>query len=330
MTAAVEIYGDMAAFASRRVPAWHMLGEVFETDVTTAEMLEKAHLNGWDIHLEEIQTPHFFYKTAYYVVRTNPFTGDKEILGIVGERYNEVQNEELLAFGDNIIHGGGRWETAGSIKNGTVVFASLAFDKQGRTLGDDDEVKVYLLLHTSHDGSLAVQASITPVRVVCQNTLNMALSGAKQTFKIRHTSTVNGKVQAAREALGLADTYLKRFDEVTTGLLNTKVDDQKFWDIVTTLYPQPEKDVKGALTKWTNKTDLIVATWNSDTVENIRGTGWGAVNALTERLDWFRQIRGGNVENAYSAASGFDAVTNAEKNRILSAVATLSGSGIKV
>jgi hypothetical protein len=102
-------------------------------------------------------------------------------------------------FGDNLLDGG-RWETAGSIKNGTVVFGSLALDRQTDLdpKGRGDKVNNYLLVHTSHDGSLAIQASVTPVRVVCQNTLNAAVghkgNRAKQSFRIRHTQTVQGKV----------------------------------------------------------------------------------------------------------------------------------------
>jgi phage/plasmid-like protein (TIGR03299 family) len=327
MVAAVEVsQNGEAAFASLREPAWHGLGTVFDSEVTTSQMLDLAHLSGWNVRLEDITLPAKSHKSWYAVVRTNPFGDGNDVLGVVGERYKEVQNEDLFAFGDNILDGGGRWETAGSIKNGTIVFGSLALERETvlDPSGVSDKVNTFLLVHTSHDGSLAVQASVTPVRVVCQNTLNMALRGVKQSYKIRHTQTVDGRVQAAREALGLANQFMDEFDVMAQELFEREINDMKFDEIVKAIYPVPEKDVKGAMTKWQNKTDLIWDIYRSETQEGIRDTAWGALNALTERLDWFRTARGGNTESMAAAASGFDVATNAEKGRILSAVRTLT------
>lgn len=326
MPAAVETYGEMAAFASLRVPAWHALGTVFDNEVTTSEMLRLAHLDGWNVRLEDITLPGRSHKNFFATVRTNPFDGQADVLGIVKDRYRPYQNEDLFAFGDNLLDGG-RWETAGSIKNGTVVFGSLALDREVvlDPTGADDKVNTYLLVHTSHDGSLSIQASVTPVRVVCQNTLNMALRGNKQTYKIRHTQKAEGRIAAAREALGIAHKYVDAFEKEAAALYATAVDDNKFFDIVKAAYPMPEQDVKGSLTKWQNKTDALFDIWGGPTETTIRGTAWGAYNALTERLDWFRRPRGGDAESAYAAASGFDAATNVEKGRLLSVVKEVAG-----
>lgn len=327
MVAAVEVgQNGEAAFASLREPAWHGLGTVFESEVSTSEMLRLAHLNDWNVRLEAVPLPHEAYKEWFMVVRDNPFTSAPDVLGIVGKRYKEVQNEDLFSFGDNILDGGGRWETAGSIKNGTVVFGSLALERETvlDPSGVSDVVNTYLLVHTSHDGSLAVQASVTPVRVVCQNTLNMALRGVKQSYKIRHTQTVDGRVQAAREALGLANQFMDEFDKMAADLFEREINDIKFDEIVKAIYPVPDVDVKGSMTKWQNKTDLIWDIYRSETQDGIRNTAWGALNALTERLDWYRTARGENSESIAAAASGFDVAVNAEKGRILSAVQTLT------
>ena len=319
----LEQYGDMASFASLREPAWHGLGTILESEVTTSEMLQVAHLAGWNVRLEDVTLPGRSHKNYFAVTRTNPFDGDADVLGVVGERYKVLQNEELFSFADNMLDGG-RWETAGSIKNGTVVFGSLALDREVvlDESGVGDKINTYLLVHTSHDGSLAVQASVTPVRVVCQNTLNYALSGVKQSYKIRHTSTVTGKVQAAREALGLANKYLDEFETEAQTLIQKEITADTFFDIIKAAYPEPDKDVKGSLTKWTNKVDTLWDIYQGDTVAQagIMNTAWGAYNTLTERLDWFRNPRGGNAEGVLAAASGFDAATNAEKNRLLKVV----------
>jgi len=325
----LEQYGDMASFASLREPAWHGLGTILDSEVSTQEMLEVAHLAGWNVRLEDVTLPGRSHKNYFGVVRTNPFDNGTDVLGVVGERYKVLQNEELFSFADNMLDGG-RWETAGSIKNGTVVFGSLALDREVvlDESGVGDKINTYLLVHTSHDGSLAVQASVTPVRVVCQNTLNAALSGVKQSFKIRHTSTVNGKVSAAREALGLANTYLDEFEKEAKTLIEKEITADTFFDIIKAAYPEPDKDVKGSLTKWTNKVDTLWDIYQGDTVAQagIMNTAWGAFNALTERLDWFRKGRGERgAENVLAAASGFDPVTNAEKGKILAAVKEVAG-----
>ena len=321
----LEQYGEMASFASLRQPAWHGLGTVIDEPVNTAEMLSLAHLSDWNVRTTQLQMPGRSHRDYFATVRTNPFDGQEDVLGVVGERYQVLQNEELFQFGDNLLDGG-QWETAGSIKDGTVVFGSLALDRQTNLdpNGRGDKINNYLLVHTSHDGSLAIQASVTPVRVVCQNTLNVAVGhngrGAKQSFRIRHTQTLQGKVTAAREALGMANKYLDQFDVFANEMIAKEINDKQFFEIITSVYPKPDEDIKGAITKWETKIDTLNDIYFGETCVNIKGTSWGAYNAMTERLDWFRNPRGGNAESVLAAASGFDAATNSNKNKILKAV----------
>jgi len=327
----LETQNGVASFASFRQPAWHGLGTVFDVEKNTKEMLEAANLNDWNVRLEDLEIPSTLTsdKSYQYVVRTNPTDKTQtDVLGIVGERYNVLQNEDLFSFGDNILDGGGRWETAGSIKGGRVVFGSLALERETvlDPNGVADKVKTYLLINTSHDGSVAIQASITPVRVVCANTLNVALNntnrkdGVKQSFKIRHTQTANGKVQIARDTLGLANKYMDQFDKMAHAMIAKEISAQDFNNIILTAYPKPDKDTKGAVTKWKNKVDVINDIYTGEYNSMISGNAWGAFNALTERLDWYRSARGGSNESILAAASGFDPVTNAEKNRLLNVV----------
>ena len=327
----LETQNGVASFASFREPAWHGLGTVFTDEKTTSEMLAAANLNNWNVRLVDVEIPNTLTsdKDYSYVVRTNPTDNTQtDILGVVGERYHVLQNEDLFSFGDNILDGGGRWETAGSIRGGRVVFGSLALERETvlDPNGVADKVKTYLLINTSHDGSIAIQASITPVRVVCANTLNLALgskrgkNAIKQSFKIRHTQTANGKVQIAREALGLANKYMDAFDVMAKAMIEKEITAGQFNDIVLAAYPKPEKDSKGAVKKWENKVDVINDIYTGEFNGMIAGNAWGAFNALTERLDWHRSARGGNNESLLAAASGFDATITAEKNRLLSIV----------
>jgi phage/plasmid-like protein (TIGR03299 family) len=331
----IEAVDGEYAFALRGEPAWHGLGQVFDKDaqITTAEMLKMAKLNDWNVRLEPVNIPEGYNRNTdhQYVVRDNPSQdGTKDILAVVGERYKVYQNEELFAFGDNILDGGAQWESAGSIKNGRQVFGSLVVPREF-TLdpkGANDTTKTYLLVHTSHDGSAAIQAAITPVRVVCQNTLNVALQGKKQSFKIRHTKTASGRVEDARLALALTFNYMDEFEQEAKSLFETAIDDKKFYDIITAIYPKPastEGKKSSGLTVWENKIDLLNDLYfTSPTNDNIKGTAWGAFNALTERVDYFRQTRRGSTEASTAAASGFDSQVNAEKNRIFQAVKALA------
>ena len=325
----LEIQNGVASFASFREPAWHGLGTVFTEEKNTSEMLIAANLNDWNVRLVDVEIPKTLTsdKSYQYVVRTNPANNNQtDVLGVVGERYVPLQNEDLFAFGDNILDGGGRWETAGSIKGGRVVFGSLALERETvlDPSGVADKVKTYLLINTSHDGSIAIQASITPVRVVCANTLNLALGrkgkGPKQSFKIRHTQSAQGRVQIARETLGLANKYMDEFDILANAMIQKEITAQQFNDIVLAVYPKPEGEKKIALTKWQNKIDLVNDIYTGQYNGMIANTAWGALNALTERLDWHRSARGGNNESVLAAASGFDATITAEKNRILATV----------
>jgi len=327
----LETQNGVASFASLREPAWHGLGTVFTEEKTTSEMLVAANLNNWNVRLEDMPIPsHLSSDKEYqYVVRTNPTDKNQtDILGVVGERYHVLQNEDLFSFGDNILDGGGRWETAGSLKGGRQVFGSLALERETvlDPNGVADKVKTYLLINTSHDGSIAIQASITPVRVVCANTLNVALNrtkkkdGVKQSFKIRHTQTANGKVQIARQTLGLANAYMDEFDKMAHAMIAKEISAKDFNDIILAAYPKPDKDTKGAVKKWENKVDVINDIYTGEYNGMISGNAWGAFNALTERLDWYRSARGGNNESILASASGFDPAINAEKNRLLTVV----------
>jgi phage/plasmid-like protein (TIGR03299 family) len=325
----LEIENGEVAFALRGAPAWHNLANrIFTQDenVTTATMLEEAKLSNWDVRLSPITDyiPETFndVSQASLVLRTNPFNGGTDVLATVGKRYKPVQNEELFAFADNIHDANPecRWESAGSLKKGKVVFGTvdiprtMVLDPQGA----NDQTKLYLIVWTSHDGSVAVQAAITPVRVVCQNTLNLAMRNAKQSFKIRHTQSVEGRIQVARETLGLALGYFDQFEIEAQALFNQAITDVEFSKLIQSIYPKPEKDAKGAMKKWENKVVLLDDLYhNSPTNANIKGTKWGAFNALTERLDYFRN---GKKETMMAGASGFDPILTAEKNKILTMV----------
>jgi len=312
------------AFASYREPAWHNLGTVFHDEVTNArEMLKRAHLLDWNVRLEKVEIPGVKFPKEYFAtVRDNPFTGEKDGLGIVGKRYACYQNENLGEFSEYLVSGGARYETAGAVHSGTKVFLSLAMERETvlDPSGVADTVKSYLLLSTSHDGSAAISANITPVRVVCANTLDFALAGASQSFRVKHTMGHKGKIAAARNALGLVDTYWTAFDEDARAFFAQEVNDRKFNDIVLAAFPKPEEGTtaqdKRRATMWEAKIDAVWDYYRGEANHMIQGSAWGALNALTEANDYGRKVYNEDTEAFFRAASGMDAASKAERNRL--------------
>jgi len=326
---------DTLAVNLRTNPAWHTFAnKVFqgEETVTTQQMLEGANLANWNIQLEPVSDlladNYTTVSENFLVTRQSPTVeGQKDVLSVVGSRYKVVQNEELFSFADNLHDGNAdvNWESAGSLKNGRVVFGTMSIP---RTMvldpqGANDETKLYLVVYTSHDGSVSVQSAITPVRVMCQNTLNFAMRKAKQSFKLRHTQTVEGRIAQARQTLGLTFEYMDEFEKQAQELFAIEVNNAKFNEIINKIYPKPENESKISLTKWENKVIKLDELYNAPHNANIRNTAWGVVNTLTERIDYHR-IAKKNADSLMAGASGFDAIVNAEKNKIVKQVLSLA------
>jgi hypothetical protein len=133
----------------------------------------------------------------------------------------------------------------------------------------------------------------------------------------------------AREALNITFAYADEFEREMNELFEIQVTNDRFDALIQDLYPRPEKDVKGSFVKWETKRDVLMGIFTDTgdgpkTTLSLAGTAAGALNALTERIDWYRMPRGGNVDNLFISASGFDPVVNTEKNRIRKAVLALA------
>lgn len=329
MPAAITNDGTRDLFASFREPAWHRLGTVFTSEVTDyIKMLDLAGLSNWNVREEDLNvvtSPNAEFVTpAKAIVATMP-KGDV-VLGVTGERYTIVSNEDAFKFLQSL-HDGARWETAGAIKGGRVVFGSIAFDRDFvlDPNGVADVVKSYLLVHTSHDGSTALGGGITPTRVVCQNTLNVALGNVKNTFKIRHTSKVDERMAAEAALWRQANTYMDAFEAEAQVLYQTKATTDQFMSIVDGIFPKPEENKKGAQTKWENRRGLFVQAWNGAPNAGIKGTAWGVFNALTEANQWGRSVQNtaNGAENFAAAGAGFDIPTNQFRATALEAAKSL-------
>ena len=311
-----------------RVPTWHNLAkEVFRPHeaVTTSEMLTRAGLANWNVRKEPVIYPDGVTTKSsdYYVLRDTP--SGVESLAIVGEKYHTYQNEDLLSFGDNLLDGGATWESAGFFRGGRTIFGALTIDRE-ITLdpnGANDKSVTYLLVTTSHDGSSSIRACVTPVRIICQNTLSLAWSKAKQQWSVRHTQGTAGRISEARVTLNLTNEYMDKFEDMARELYQTPITDAQFDKLFEMVYPKPD-DSKTALTAWDRKFDLTRGLYlSSPTNANITGTKWGALNAMTERIDWYRNGDKPMTEGLSAAASGFETGIQQEKARILEAVHAL-------
>lgn len=324
----IETHDGVSFAAFRTEPAWHGLGTVFTERLSTSEMLDVAHLSKWDVRLEAIEIPQGYRAVSdnYRVVRTNPVTAQNEILAYVGDKYRTYQNEQLFDFGDNLLDGGAEWESAGSIKDGRVVFGSLKINRQLvlDPSGANDATDSYILVTSSHDGSGSITALVTPVRVVCQNTLGIALKSAKQKFSARHTAGTNSRVEDARQVLSLSSAYFDKFEDVARELFESKITNAQFDKMFETVYPKPDADARPqSVNAWNKKFELTRGLYiSSPTNATIYGTAWGALNALTERLDYYRADT--LTEGMRAAASGFETGIQQEKARILEVVQALA------
>lgn len=328
MAHAINTTAGRSLFASFRAPAWHGLGTVFTEEVTDyRRMLELAGLAGWNVRHEILSTESGLVvpdSIGQATVRTNPVDGSTDILGITGNRYTIVQNEDAFAFLQSLADGA-RWETAGALGHGNKVFGSIAFERETvlDPSGVSDVVKTYALVHNSHDGSGSLGYGLTPVRVVCQNTLNVALGNISQGGKIRHTISAEDRMRAAAEMFRHAATYFDAFDAEARALFEKTVTDKQYANLVGKVIGKaPEANVKGALTKYENKRDLFFQAWNGAPNAGIKGTAWGAFNALTEANQWGRNMQNTErgAENFAAAGAGFDIPTNRFRQEALTLV----------
>jgi phage/plasmid-like protein (TIGR03299 family) len=340
MSDAVEVVNGEAFMASHRDIPWHGLGTVFQTATKSfKQILKLAHLDGWNVRLVPLAdiAPGFVWPKDSQnrpidqaIVRTNPITGDFDVLGLASRKYGVVQNEQALKFLETL-RGGLSWETAGSLFGGKLVFGSLAFDEASviDPKGVADRIERYLLVSTSHDGSRPLSGGLTGVRVVCKNTLDAAQGDLSSTFKIRHSGNVAEAMEVQAKVMEDARVYWSEFDKEAEKLFQTPMSTPKFVDAFTLLFPKPDKDAKGAEAKWESRREANMMAWNGKANAGIKSTAWGGYNALTEALQWNRRTRGSDAngeptakaqESFAAAGAGFDRVARATRADALAVV----------
>ena len=270
-------------FSVRETP-WHGLGKVISEAPNSADALRIAELD-WNVESHDVLDGVSGEVVDGY--KANVRDKDGKILGIVSDRYKIVQNTEAFSFTDNLIGGDVRYETAGSLRDGKTVWM-LAKIKDTKIAGDD--VESYVCFANTHDGTGAMKVCLTPIRVVCNNTLNLALSTAKRSYSIVHKGDINGKIEEAREVLELNDIYLHNLAESAEMYANVKVDNDALNKLLNKLYPKEEdnKLVNERMEK--SKNEFLVA-YNMPDIKQFYGSAWGVINAAADIADHAEPLR---------------------------------------
>ena len=222
-------------FSVRETP-WHGLGTIIHDAPDSKEAIRLA---GLDWRVEQSDVICAANNSIIPGFKANIRDIDGKVLGMVTDRYKIVQNEEAFAFTDALLGEGVRYETAGSLSSGKRVW--MLARMEGRMM-TDEKVDPYLVFTNSHDGTGAIRVAITPVRVVCQNTLNLALSTAQRQWSCIHVGRVEDKMEEAKHTLLNANTYIEALEEEFGELKLKKMDVDKVRDYVNMLLPIDEKD----------------------------------------------------------------------------------------
>lgn len=219
--------------ANGRFVPWHGLGVAVESAPTSAEAIKLAGLD-WEVKSCPVFTEVAGNRIIAPNHKANVRSSDDKILGIVTNRYKIVQNAEAFDFTDSLIGEGCTYETAGSLQGGRRVFL-LAKMPEKYILGE--KYDPFICFMNTHDGTGAIKAVMTPVRVVCQNTLSLAIDTATRAWSTRHLGNLKSKLEEAKHTLHMANDYMDKFSVVADQLANTTVTEAASERMVDKLFP---------------------------------------------------------------------------------------------
>ena len=272
-----------------RVTPWHGLGTRVEEAPDSREALILAGLD-WQVIQKPIMTGDGQPIDGF---KANIRDQDGQVLGVVTDRYKVVQNEDAFAFTDELLGEGVVYETAGSLQKGrsTWILAKLP----QRYIISGDEITPYLVFMNSHDGTGAIKAAMTPVRVVCQNTLNLALSTAKRSWSTVHTGNIQGKLEDARNTLLYADRYMAELGKAVDELQQIRLSDKKVYEYINALFPlvdgATEQQEKNLLKL---KEDVKLRYFEAPDLKQVGKNGYRFINAVSDFATHAKPLRARN------------------------------------
>jgi phage/plasmid-like protein (TIGR03299 family) len=298
------------SFFSVKEKAWHGLGQIVEGCPTSAEALKFAGLDytvakrklftfdneneaaneDIEIKIPEIEVPNYFG-----TIRTD----NETVLGVVGKDYEVIQNIDAFSFFDAIVGGDGiQYETAGALGKGERIFITAKLPNYIK-LGNDDLIEQYLFLTTSHDGGGSITAAFTPVRIVCNNTLNAALRNHSNAFKIRHTANAKERLEEAHKLMGITNQLSNELEGIFNQWAKIRITDPEVKKLIQ-MALVPNKEVLQNIqagkddelsTCFKNMTDVAfeyAMTNETQQLETTKGSLFGAYNAVT---GYFQNVR---------------------------------------
>lgn len=263
-------------FYTRTAP-WHGLGTRVLEAPASKEALVLAGLD-WKVLQKSLNTEDGLPVSGF---KANIRETDNQVLGVVTDRYKVVQNEDAFAFTDALLGEGVTYETAGSLQGGrrTWILARLPH----RYIISGDEITPYLVFMNSHDGTGAIKAAMTPIRVVCQNTLNLALATAKRSWSTNHVGNIEGKLDDARFTLLYADAYMAELGKTIDDLNRQKLSDRQVYEYIDALFPVSEKATEAQKKNILRlKEDVKMRFYDAPDLQHVGKNAYRFVNAVSD------------------------------------------------
>jgi phage/plasmid-like protein (TIGR03299 family) len=271
-------------------PAWHRLGTVISQAANSAEAITLAGLN-WTVEQYGLSAAAPGEKWLPVPDKfANVRTDTNAVLGVVGNTYRVFQNAEAFDFMDAIVGDKlAMYETAGSLKGGRRVWMLARIPREYR-IGRNDLIQPYVLLTNSHDGSQALRMLPTTIRVVCQNTLNLALRKAAGGLSIVHTASLDQRIEEARRNLGIISARMYQFNEEAQALAGKELNTIEVHQFFKSLFPLEGTSLKRNL----KIHGLLEANFDNERnhLPGIEHSAWAAFNAVSEWADHQKRVLG--------------------------------------
>jgi len=272
-------------FYTRQTP-WHGLGIKVTEALTSEEALTISGLD-WTVQQQPIYT-----ETGHLIpnYKANVRDSDNSILGVVSARYSIVQNHEAFSFTDELLGMNVKYETAGALQGGRRVWLLAQLPEKYFISGE--EITPYFVFSNSHDGSAAITVAMTPVRVVCQNTLNLALRQAKRTWSTRHIGNIQNKLNEAQETLELAHNYMSELGREFDLLNKIKLNESKVLSLIDEIMPIPNEasDIqKKNITQ--QRDDITTRYFEAPDLRVLDKNGYRFINAVSDYATHSTPIR---------------------------------------
>lgn len=272
-------------FYVRKAP-WHGLGVRVESALNSEDALVMSGLN-WNVLQKPIMTTSGTPVPGY---KANIRDTDNRVLGVVTDRYRVVQNSEAFAFTDALLGEGVRYETAGSLQDGKKIW--ILAKLPDKYIIEGDQIDPYLVFSSSHDGSGSIKVAMTPIRVVCQNTLNLAMSTAKRCWSTIHIGDLAAKMDEAHNTLLLAEKYMGRLGMEFSRLSKIKLSDQKILEYIDLLLPMDEQPTDIHRKNITRiREDMKARYFDAPDLKHVGKNAYRFVNAVSDFATHAKPLR---------------------------------------